>query len=92
MTFKLLSWNVEHFKAGDPARIARVVKHVKAQRPDVFGLLEMEGANVRQLMEVEFPTYDFFINDVGDVGIGTLSPVAKLDVNGRIRTKTLQIK
>ncbi len=35
--------------------------------------------------------YDFFINDVGDVGIGTLSPVAKLDVNGTIRTKTLRI-
>jgi hypothetical protein len=31
------------------------------------------------------------INEDGDVGIGTWSPVAKLDVNGTSRTKVLQI-
>lgn len=27
MTFHLLSWNVEHFKGGDPDRLARIVAH-----------------------------------------------------------------
>jgi hypothetical protein len=63
VSFELLCWNVEHFDGMDPARLARVVKHVKKQKPDVFALLEMEGADVRQLMEDAFPTYDFFITD-----------------------------
>ncbi len=36
-------------------------------------------------------TYDFAISDAGNVGVGTISPAAKLDVNGTTRTKGLTI-
>jgi hypothetical protein len=36
-------------------------------------------------------TYDFAISDAGNVGVGTISPAAKLDVNGTTRTRALSI-
>lgn len=60
--FSVLSWNVEHFKGGAD-RVKNVVKHIKDQNPDVFGLFEVEGADVLDLMENHFPDYDFNITD-----------------------------
>lgn len=62
MGFSVLSWNVEHFKGGD-VRTRKVADHIKSQNPDVFGLFEIEGANVQQLMQQHFPGYDFGITD-----------------------------
>lgn len=64
MGFTVLSWNVEHFggKAA-PERQARVVKHIKAQNPDIFGILEVEHADIRKLMDKSFEDYDFFLTD-----------------------------
>jgi hypothetical protein len=60
--FSVLSWNVEHFKGG-ANRVKNVVEHIKGQNPDIFGLFEVEGANVLDLMENHFPDYDFNITD-----------------------------
>jgi hypothetical protein len=43
--FSILSWNVEHFKGGEE-RVKNVVKHIKDQNPDIFGIFEVEGADV----------------------------------------------
>lgn len=59
---KVLAWNVEHFK-GTRTRIGKVVDHIKAQGPDIFGILEVKRANVRSLMEDHFPGYDFALTD-----------------------------
>jgi len=66
MPFSILSWNIEHFRGG-AARLAKAVAHIKAQRPDVFGLLEIEGADVKALIEGNFPGYDFAITDGAEV-------------------------
>lgn len=64
MGFSVLSWNVEHFGGGEtPARQNRVVKHIKDQDPDIFGILEVENADIRKLMETSFPDHDFFLTD-----------------------------
>jgi endonuclease/exonuclease/phosphatase family metal-dependent hydrolase len=60
--FSVLSWNVEHFKGG-ASRVAAVAAHIKSQNPDVFGLFEVEGADVLGLMKDHFPQYDFHITD-----------------------------
>lgn len=60
--FTLLSWNVEHFKGGSE-RISKVTKHIKDQNPDIFGIFEVEGAQVDDLMKNAFPEYDFHITD-----------------------------
>ena len=62
MGYSFLSWNVEHFREG-PDRLQRVVQHIRAQDPDVFGLLEVERIAVRDLMRNAFPTYTFGITD-----------------------------
>ncbi|MBL8923884.1 MAG: endonuclease/exonuclease/phosphatase family protein [Myxococcaceae bacterium] len=65
MGFSVLSWNVEHFgnKKTSAERQKRVVKHIKDQDPDIFGILEVEHANIRALMEKSFDDYDFFLTD-----------------------------
>lgn len=60
--FSVLSWNVEHFKGGT-ARVADVAKHIRDQNPDVFGIFEVQGADVLDLMRNRFPEYDFSITD-----------------------------
>ncbi|MCU0695069.1 MAG: hypothetical protein MUC96_00920 [Myxococcaceae bacterium] len=64
MGFSLASWNVEHFggRVSDD-RQKRVVRHLKSLDPDVFGILEVEHANIRKLMEQSFPDHDFFLTD-----------------------------
>jgi hypothetical protein len=60
--FSLASWNVEHFK-DDPARIERVVTFIKAQDPDVFALLEVEGKTVFSSLVKIMPDYQFHITE-----------------------------
>jgi hypothetical protein len=62
MKFSILSWNVEHFRGGT-ARVKKVADHIKADDPDVFGLLEVENLEVLTLMQAHFPGYDFGISD-----------------------------
>jgi endonuclease/exonuclease/phosphatase family protein len=66
MAFSVLSWNIEHFKGG-AARLARAAAHIRQQDPDVLGLLEIEGADVKSLIEGNFPGYDFAITDGPEV-------------------------
>lgn len=60
--FSLASWNVEHFK-DDATRIERVVNFVKDQKPDVFGLYEVEGATVFSALTGLMPNYQFHITE-----------------------------
>jgi endonuclease/exonuclease/phosphatase family metal-dependent hydrolase len=62
--FSLLSWNVEHFK-DDPTnvRVARIVDFVKAQNPDVFAILEVEGSTIFGALVDKMPNYIFQITE-----------------------------
>jgi exonuclease III len=60
--FSLASWNVEHFQ-DDQTRINRVVEFVKLQKPDVFGLYEVEGKSVFAALTGLMPTYQFHITE-----------------------------
>jgi hypothetical protein len=62
MKFRVLSWNVEHFRGG-AARVKKVADHIKADAPDVFGLLEVENVDVLGLMQTHFPDFDFGLTD-----------------------------
>ena len=59
---KILCWNVEHFK-GTKARVKRVVGLIKAEDPDVFGIIEVTGKRVYSEMVKEFPGYSFSITE-----------------------------
>jgi exonuclease III len=56
------SWNVEHFKL-DPDRIGRVIAFLAKQNPDVFGLYEVEGAEVFPALVRLMPGYTFQITE-----------------------------
>jgi len=60
--FSVASWNVEHFK-GDPLRVKRVVDYLALQKPDVFGLYEVEGARVFDTISTRMPNYTFQITE-----------------------------
>ncbi len=60
--FSVASWNVEHFK-NDPARVERVVAFLQQQRPDVFGLYEVEGAEIFEAVSTRLPGYSFHITE-----------------------------
>jgi hypothetical protein len=60
--FSVASWNVEHFN-DDATRITRVISFLKAQRPDVFGLFEVEGSAVFRALLEEMPQYSFQITE-----------------------------
>lgn len=60
-TIKILSWNIEHFKAQDAGRFDEVVKMIKKYNPDVFGLIEVENSKVYDLMLEHFPDYSLFL-------------------------------
>jgi endonuclease/exonuclease/phosphatase family metal-dependent hydrolase len=60
--FSVASWNVEHFK-NEPERVARVIKFLSSQRPDVFGLYEVEGAQVFSELVAKMPNYTFQITE-----------------------------
>ncbi|MDD4052646.1 MAG: hypothetical protein PHR28_12210 [candidate division Zixibacteria bacterium] len=60
--FSLASWNVEHFK-DDPKRINRVIDFLARQKPDAFGLYEVEGKTVFTALVTTMPSYSFFITE-----------------------------
>ena len=60
--FTVASWNVEHFH-GEPARVDRVVSHLKERDPDVFALYEVTGKEVFTQMVEEFSGYTFQITE-----------------------------
>jgi endonuclease/exonuclease/phosphatase family metal-dependent hydrolase len=60
--FSVASWNVEHFK-DEPERVARVIEFLKKQNPDVFGLYEVEGAQVFSQLVAKMPNYTFQITE-----------------------------
>lgn len=60
--FSVASWNVEHFKK-NPDRIKKVIAFMKDQNPDVFGLYEVESADVYTALVSEMPNYQFHITE-----------------------------
>lgn len=60
--FSVASWNVEHFK-DDASRVGRVVQFVDDQRPDMFGLYEVEGATIFDALVTRMPEYSFQITE-----------------------------
>jgi len=60
--FSVASWNVEHFK-DDSTRVARVVKFLKHQKPDVLALYEVEGKTVFNQLTQQLPNYQFHITE-----------------------------
>ncbi|MBB1285820.1 endonuclease/exonuclease/phosphatase family protein [Flavisolibacter sp. BT320] len=60
--FTVASWNVEHFK-NNPDRIIRVLQFLKEQNPDVFGLYEVESADVYAALVAQMPNYQFHITE-----------------------------
>ena len=60
--FRVVSWNVEHFK-GDPQRLKRVVQLLNDQNPDVFALYEVEGKAVFTELTTKMPGYSFHITE-----------------------------
>ncbi len=60
--FTLASWNVEHFK-NDPVRVPRVVGFLRARKPDVFALYEVEGKEVFTALTTQMPGYSFHITE-----------------------------
>lgn len=60
--FSVASWNVEHFR-NDNARVDRVVQFLRAQKPDVFALYEVEGAEVFEELVKRMPEWHFHITE-----------------------------
>ena len=60
--FSVASWNVEHFN-NEQSRVDRVVAFMNQQNPDVFGLYEVEGAEVFDELMTRMPNYIFQITE-----------------------------
>jgi hypothetical protein len=60
--FTVASWNVEHFKK-NPDRIEKVIGFLGDQNPDVFGLYEVESAEVYTALVDKMPNYHFHITE-----------------------------
>jgi len=60
--FSVASWNVEHF-GDDSGRVQRVIDFLKKQKPDVFGLYEVEGKTVFDAIVNTMPDYTFQITE-----------------------------
>ena len=63
--FSVASWNVEHFKGDGPdsARVDRVVAFLAEQKPDIFGMFEVEGKTVFETLVQRMPNYTFQITE-----------------------------
>jgi exonuclease III len=61
--FSLASWNVEHFRGKKAERVKRVVGFLKAQRPDVLAIYEVEGGDVFASLVKEMPGYQFQLTE-----------------------------
>lgn len=65
MNVNITAWNVQEFgkknltKAGLKKRVKGVAKHIKSTSPHIFGILEVEKIDILELIEDEFPGYDF---------------------------------
>ncbi len=72
MSFRVTSWNIKEFgkkpksAAALKKRVKAVAAHIRGQTPDVFGLMEIESINILDLMEDEFPNFDFGFTDGQD--------------------------
>lgn len=60
---RVISWNVEHFRDGDPARVQRVFQLLRQQQPDVFALYEVEGSEVFRAVTTVIPGYSAQITE-----------------------------
>jgi hypothetical protein len=60
--FSLASWNVEHF-TNAPERVDRIVGFLAGQKPDVFGLYEVTGSEVFNMLVQRMPEYQFHITE-----------------------------
>lgn len=67
MALRILSWNVQHFRADDDGptagRIDRVIDLLQQEDPDVFGILEVSGAEVFDAFTDRLPDYSFTISE-----------------------------
>ncbi len=67
MELKILSWNVEHFtgnKTGDRKdRVRNVVDLIQAEDPDIFALMEVEGATLFSEFTANFPGWSFSVTE-----------------------------
>ncbi len=61
--FSVLSWNIEHLKDKNPARVKRIVDTLSAENPDIFGLYEIEGKDIYQNISKAMPGYNFHITE-----------------------------
>lgn len=64
--FSLVSWNVEHFK-NVASRVERVIDFLVDQKPDVFGLYEVEGSEVFETISHKMPGYSCHITEGPEV-------------------------
>jgi len=67
MDLRILAWNVEHFDGkgtGAKAdRIDRVATFIKDEAPDIFAIMEVEGAEVFEAFTDRFPTHFLTITE-----------------------------
>ena len=73
VNLKILSWNIEHFngtggidksnRKAREKRVERVTKLIKDEKPDVFGLSEVEGKLIHSKMTRLLPGYVFNITE-----------------------------
>jgi endonuclease/exonuclease/phosphatase family metal-dependent hydrolase len=62
--FSVASWNVEHFRSQKvDSRVTDVVAFLDEQKPDVFGLYEVEGKKVFEALTTLMPSYTFHITE-----------------------------
>jgi hypothetical protein len=54
--FSVASWNVRHFK-NEPARVKRIVAFLNDQKPDIFGIYEVTGADMFGELTRVMPDY-----------------------------------
>ncbi len=66
--FSVASWNVEHFRSqAHDSRVDDVLAFLDEQRPDVFALYEVEGAEVYETLTTALPKYTFHITEGAQV-------------------------
>ncbi len=78
MAVRVTCWNVKEFgkkpksAAALKKRVRSVAEQIRAQTPDIFGILEMETLDILDLIDSEFPDYDFGFTE-GHDGSGKAS-------------------
>ncbi len=78
MTIRVTCWNVKEFgkkpksSAALKKRVRSVAAQIKSQKPDIFGILEVETLDILELIDTEFPEFDFGFTE-GHDGSGKAS-------------------